>query len=69
MLLLMMMRSDPRAELEVGRSGAGWPAASAIPSSLCWLQTPFVNTFTFADEERVGRVSCRVAVQEGGVAS
>ena len=36
--MLMMMRlheSDPKAELEVGRSGAGWPAASAIPSSLC----------------------------------
>ncbi len=28
------VRSDPKAELQVGRSGAGWTGASTVPSAL-----------------------------------
>jgi hypothetical protein len=29
------VHSDPKAELEVGRSDAGWRVASLVPSALC----------------------------------
>ena len=29
------VHSDPKAELEVGRSGAGWTAALPVPPALC----------------------------------